>query len=33
VTDKLKDKLTPPPRRQPTSTTSDRNLLDFLLGP
>ena len=33
VTDKLKDKLTPPPKRQPTSTTSDRNLLDYLLGP
>ena len=33
VTDKLKDKLTPPPRRQPTSTSSDRNLLDYLLGP
>ncbi|MEA2157330.1 MAG: hypothetical protein QOE11_3470 [Solirubrobacteraceae bacterium] len=34
VTDKLKDKLTPPPpKRQPTSTSSDRNLLDYLLGP
>jgi virulence factor Mce-like protein len=33
VTDKLKDKLTPPPARKPTSTTSDRNLLDYLLGP
>jgi hypothetical protein len=32
VTDKLKDKLTPPPKRQPKSD-SDRNLLDFLLGP
>jgi virulence factor Mce-like protein len=33
VTDKLKDKLTPPPKRQPSSTASDRNLLDYLLGP
>jgi ABC-type transporter Mla subunit MlaD len=33
VTDKLKDKLTPPPKRQPTSADSDRNLLDYLLGP
>jgi virulence factor Mce-like protein len=33
VTDKLKDKLTPPPARKPTSATSDRNLLDYLLGP
>ncbi len=34
VTDKLKDKLIPPPpsSRQPSST-SDRNLLDYLLGP
>jgi phospholipid/cholesterol/gamma-HCH transport system substrate-binding protein len=32
VTDKLKDKLTPPPKREPKSD-SDRNLLDFLLGP
>jgi ABC-type transporter Mla subunit MlaD len=32
VTDKLKDKLTPPPRRQPKAD-SDRNLLDYLLGP
>jgi virulence factor Mce-like protein len=33
VTDKLKDKLLPPPKRQPTSSSSDRNLLDYLLGP
>lgn len=33
VTDKLKDTLTPPPKRQPSSTASDRNLLDYLLGP
>ncbi|MEA2244318.1 MAG: hypothetical protein QOD24_3874, partial [Solirubrobacteraceae bacterium] len=32
VTDKLKDKLTPPPKRAPKAE-SDRNLLDFLLGP
>jgi ABC-type transporter Mla subunit MlaD len=32
VTDKLKDKLTPPPKRQPKAD-SDRNLLDYLLGP
>jgi hypothetical protein len=32
VTDKLKDTLTPPPRRQPNSD-NDRSLLDFLLGP
>lgn len=32
TTDKLKDKLTPPPRHEP-KTDSDRNLLDFLLGP
>jgi virulence factor Mce-like protein len=32
VTDKLKDKLKPPPKREPKSG-SDRNLLDFLLGP
>jgi ABC-type transporter Mla subunit MlaD len=34
VTDKLKDKLHPPPKSQPrTSDASDRNLLDYLLGP
>jgi virulence factor Mce-like protein len=33
VTDKLKDKLLPPPKREPTSSSSDRNLLDYLLGP
>jgi phospholipid/cholesterol/gamma-HCH transport system substrate-binding protein len=33
VTDKLKDKLLPPPKRAPTSSSSDRNLLDYLLGP
>jgi len=34
VTDKLKDKLTPPPKPQArTSDASDRNLLDYLLGP
>jgi virulence factor Mce-like protein len=32
VTDKLKDTLTPPPKRAPKAD-SDRNLLDFLLGP
>jgi hypothetical protein len=32
VTNKLKDTLTPPPKRAP-KTDSDRNLLDFLLGP
>jgi virulence factor Mce-like protein len=32
VTDKLKDKLKPPPKRQPKAA-SDRNLLDYLLGP
>jgi virulence factor Mce-like protein len=32
VTDKLKDKLTPPPRTRSTDA-SDRNLLDYLLGP
>ncbi|MEA2148792.1 MAG: hypothetical protein QOD69_622 [Solirubrobacteraceae bacterium] len=32
VTDKLKDKLTPPPRTRSTDS-SDRNLLDYLLGP
>ena len=33
VTDKLKDKLTPPPKTRSTSDASDRNLLDYLLGP
>ena len=33
VTDKLKDTLRPPPARTPSSTESDRNLLDYLLGP
>ncbi len=33
VTDKLKDKLTPPPSNRSTSDSSDRNLLDYLLGP
>ncbi|HUR83898.1 MAG TPA: MlaD family protein [Solirubrobacteraceae bacterium] len=32
VTDKLKDTLIPPPRK-PSSAESDRNLLDYLLGP
>lgn len=33
VTDKLKDKLTPPPGNRSTSDAGDRNLLDYLLGP
>jgi virulence factor Mce-like protein len=32
VTDKLKDKLKPPPKTRSTDS-SDRNLLDYLLGP
>jgi ABC-type transporter Mla subunit MlaD len=32
VTNKLKDTLTPPPKRAPKAD-SDRNLLDYLLGP